>query len=308
MASIDYKLEGTVFDIQRFSLHDGPGIRTIVFLKGCPLSCPWCSNPESQKLKPEVLFNSDQCMECGKCYEVCKHNAIDNKLPKRVDRNNCIGCGECTNVCMASALTLKGEKMSIEQLINILKKDSITYRKSNGGITLSGGEPLVQCKFATELLKACKSQGWHTAIETTGYCEEEVINSVFPYVDLTLLDIKSIDDQTHKKYMGVSNEKILRNAKLIAELSQVIVRVPTIPSINATESDFAKIAEFARQLHHVDTVNILPYHVYGDNKYGLLGREYPMDSSIKPLEPEEVIPFKQIVEKTGLKCVVNGLD
>lgn len=162
MASINYKAEGIVTDIQRFSVHDGPGIRTIVFLKGCPLSCFWCCNPETQSKDPVILFQKDRCVRCGKCVSVCRQHAPSLALEGRIDRDKCIGCGECASVCPTGALVLKGDRMTVEQVVRILKKDSIIYRKSKGGITLSGGEALVQWKYAVELLKGCKAQGWHT--------------------------------------------------------------------------------------------------------------------------------------------------
>jgi len=306
MASIDYKAEGVVFNIQRFSIHDGPGIRTIVFLKGCPLSCLWCSNPESQSMTPVVMSQPELCIQCGKCARACKQDAISPATPGQIDRQKCIGCGECTSVCPTGALTLKGERMTVEQVVNILKKDTTTYRKSNGGITISGGEPLVQWKFTTELLKACKAQGWHTAMETTGFASEEVVETVFPWVDLTLLDIKAMDPENHKRVTGVSNEVIHRNAPRIAELSQVIVRVPTIPTVNAYEEEFEKISAFAKTLPGVDSLHVLPYHVYGENKYSLMGRDYPMGYEIKPLPREEAEKFKTVVEASGLNCMIGG--
>ena len=306
MASVNYKAEGIVFDIQRFSVHDGPGIRTIVFLKGCPLSCLWCSNPESQKLKPVVMYQQEQCISCGKCRQTCKVGAISSEKPGLVDRQKCVGCGECANICPTGALVLKGEKMTVEQVVQVLKKDTTTYRKSGGGITISGGEPLVQWQFATELLKACKAQGWHTAMETTGYGSEQAIEAVFPFVDMALLDIKSMDDQTHKMFTGVTTELIHTNANRIAQLTKVVIRVPTIPTVNAFEEEFLSIAGFVKTLPGVDTVHILPYHTYGENKYELLGAQYPMGYEIKPLEPEDAIRFQKIVEEQGLRCVVGG--
>ena len=306
MASVNYKAEGTVFDIQRFSIHDGPGIRTIVFLKGCPLSCLWCCNPESQKLAPVVMFQQSQCISCGKCLRACKVGAISLDTPGLIDRQKCVGCGECASVCPTGALVLKGDKMTVEQVVQILKKDATIYRKSGGGITLSGGEPMVQWEFATELLKACKSQGWHTAIETTGYGSEQAVESVFPFIDLALLDIKSMNSQTHKNVTGVTNELIHKNAVRIAQLTKTVIRVPTIPTINAFDEEFLRIAEFAKTLQGVDTVHVLPYHTLGENKYNLLGKEYSMGYEIKPLPPEEAAKFQQIVQNQGLRCVVGG--
>jgi pyruvate formate lyase activating enzyme len=306
MASVNYKAEGTVFDIQRFSVHDGPGIRTIVFLKGCPLSCLWCCNPESQKLAPVVMFQKEQCIGCGACAKACAQGAVRMDTDARIDHSKCIGCGECSGVCPTGALVLKGDRVTVEHLIQTLKKDAGTYRKSGGGITISGGEPLVQWQFATELLKACKAQGWNTAMETTGFGSEEAVESVFPYVDVVLLDIKSMDPKRHKEVTGVSPEVIHKNAARIAEITNVVVRVPTIPTVNAFDEEFDRIAEFAKTLRGVNTVHVLPYHTYGENKYGLLGDEYPMGYDIKPLPAEEAERFRQVVEKHGLRCVVGG--
>ena len=306
MASVNYKAEGIVFDIQRFNVHDGPGIRTVVFLKGCPLTCLWCSNPESQKLDPEIMHQQDQCISCGKCLHACKYGAVTQERLGTVDRNKCVGCGECANICPTGALVLKGESMTVEQVIQALKKDYVLYRKSGGGVTLSGGEPLVQWKFTTELLKACKAQGWHTAMETSAFCSEEAIESVFPFLDLTLLDIKSMDDHTHKAATGVTTEKILQNAVRIAQLSKVIIRVPVIPSINATEEDLQRICDFTKKLKDVDTIHLLPYHAYGENKYELLGLDYPMGMDFKPLDQEDLAGLRNFVENQGLKAQIGG--
>lgn len=306
MAFVNYKTEGIVFDIQRFSIHDGPGIRTIVFLKGCPLSCLWCCNPESQKLNPVVMFQKDKCISCGKCLRACKHGAISPENPGLVDRQKCVGCGECVSVCPTGAHVLKGERMTVEEVIRILKKDSVTYRRSGGGITISGGEPMVQWEFATELLKACKAQGWNTAMETTGHGSEKAVESVFPYVDLVLLDVKSTDSEIHKKVTGVTTEIIHRNAVRIAELSRVVIRVPTIPTVNAFSEEFVRISDFAKTLQGVDTIHVLPYHTYGENKYELLGKGYPMGYDIKPLPMEEAERFQKVVQDQGLRCVIGG--
>lgn len=306
MASINYKAEGIVSDIQRFSVHDGPGIRTIVFLKGCPLSCLWCSNPESQPKQPVVLFQRDKCIGCGKCELACRQSAASLQYDGRIDRSKCIGCGECASVCPTGALVLKGDRMTVEQVVHILKRDSIIYRKSKGGITLSGGEPLVQWEYASELLKACKAQGWHTAVETTGFGTEEAIESIFPYIDVALLDIKSMDSEKHRQVTGVSTEMIHRNARRIAELTHTVIRVPTIPTVNDTEADFRKICDFVKSLNGVDTIHILPYHRLGVSKYNLLNREYPMGHEILSMEPEETIQFQKIIEENGFRCVIGG--
>lgn len=305
MDSIDYSAKGIVFDIQRYSIHDGPGIRTIVFLKGCPLKCPWCSNPESQRLKPSVMFSEKDCIHCGKCLNACKYGALSKDNEKLIDRLKCIGCGECVNTCPTAALVLKGKTMTVEQVIKELKKDATTYRRSGGGITLSGGEPLVQSTFVLELLKACKSQGWHTAMETTGFGDKEDIENAFQYLDLALLDIKAFDREVHKKYTGVYNDLILENAEIIAKITKTVIRIPTIPAVNATIQEYNNICKFVKKLNNVDTVHLLAYHTYGENKYDLLGQEYLFKDE-RGLTPEEIETLKQVVESHELKCIIGG--
>lgn len=303
--SINYSATGLVFDIQRFSVHDGPGIRTIAFLKGCPLSCKWCCNPESQKLKPVITYQKMRCIHCGKCMKACKQGAISPDNKGLVNRDLCIGCGECANVCPTGALVLKGTKMTVQQVVMELKKDATSYRRSGGGITISGGEPLVQSDFTLELLKAAKEQGWHTAIETTAYADGKVIEKVLPYVDLALLDIKSMNPEVHKKFTGVSNEIILQNAVRVSEITQTVIRVPTIPGVNADEEDILAISRFAKTLHNIKTIHLLPYHTYGENKYELLGRDYLM-KDVMTLTPEKIQALKTVVEGQGLECIIGG--
>lgn len=305
MDTINYSLEGLIFDIQRFSIHDGPGIRTIVFLKGCPLSCKWCSNPESQSLKPVIMYQEMNCIHCGRCISACKKGAISISNKGFINRDICTACGECVNVCPASALTLKGKKMTVEQVIKELKKDATNYRRSGGGITLSGGEPLVQSDFSKELLKACRAQGWHTAIETTGYGSPENIEKVFPYIDLALMDIKNVNSDIHKQFTGISNEIILRNAARISEITKMVVRVPVIPKFNSSEESILEICKFVRNLKNIDTIHLLPYHTYGENKYKLLGRDYLMKES-RNLYSDEIENLKKIVESQGMICIIGG--
>lgn len=305
MDSINYSKTGIVFNIQRFSLHDGPGIRTIVFLKGCPLSCRWCSNPESQKREPVMMYNKEECLHCGKCKMVCKQGAIDPKNRFWIDRERCIGCGECANACPSGALVLKGKTMTVAQVMAELKKDASTYRRSEGGVTLSGGEPLVQYGFAAELLKACHAQGWNTAIETTGFATEKAVEEVIPHVDHVLMDVKNIRPDVHKKFTGVTNEVILKNAHRISEISGTVVRVPVIPGFNQSKEDILAIALFAKTMKGVGTIHLLPYHNLGSNKYELLGRDYLLEE-IKPLKPEDMEEYQTMIESQGLKCIIGG--
>lgn len=303
--TVNYDASGSVFNIQRFSLNDGPGIRTIVFLKGCPLHCKWCSNPESQRLKPVIMFNPDDCIHCGRCLEACKHGALSSSNPHFVDHEKCVGCGECAAVCPASALVLKGRIRVVQELIRELRKDASYFRRSEGGVTLSGGEPLLQHEFSAELLKACHAQGWTTAMETTGFANPEVIEEVIPHVDTVLLDIKSINPEQHEKFTGVRNDKILQNARRIAEISETIVRVPVVPTFNYSDEDIRSIIDFAKTMRGVRQIHLLPYHNLGENKYGLLGRGYELDE-IRPLRREALEPYKKMVEEAGFICKIGG--
>ncbi len=306
MQSIDYSKKGTVFDIQRFSINDGPGIRTIVFLKGCPLRCLWCSNPESQNPKPELMYRSIFCIHCGKCTEVCKHGAIGPMHEKFVDRSKCVACGDCVLACSTSALIMKGKRMTVEEVINEVKKDETYYWNSGGGITVSGGEALTQPKFVKELFKAARAQGWHTAIETEGYVSLEVIEDVVPFIDLVLLDIKHTNPEKHKKFTAVKNELILSNAKRIQEISETIVRVPVVKGFNDTVEEFTDIVNFVdNNMPNVKEIHVLPYHNYGESKYEMVGKVYELKGLETP--PCELIDkFREIVEETGRSCHVGG--
>ncbi len=305
MNKVDYEMEGVLFNIQRYSLHDGPGIRTIPFFKGCPLSCKWCSNPESQHPKPELIFKKSDCIRCGKCIEACKQQALSVSNAFFIDRERCIQCGECTQVCPTQALEVKGKRMTVADVMRELQKEENLYRRSGGGITLSGGEPLAQPAFARELLKACKEKGWHTAMETTGFTTPEVIADVFPYVDLALTDIKAINPAIHLANTGIENSQILENLLRISFLTKTIVRIPVIPGVNDNPEEIHNIAEFARLMSNVDTLHLLPYHSFGENKYGLLGRIYPMGEADSIAESKMEL-LKREVESSGFHCHIGG--
>lgn len=305
MNKVEYETEGVIFNIQRYSLHDGPGIRTIPFFKGCPLSCKWCSNPESQRPQPELIFKKSDCIRCEKCIEVCPQQALSTTNAWFIDRDRCIQCGKCTDVCPTHALEMKGKRMSVTAVMRELEKEENLYRRSGGGITLSGGEPLAQPEFARELLKACKAKGWHTAIETTGFTTKAVIDEVFPYVDLALTDIKAIDPDVHQRNTGVNNSVILENLLRISFLTKVVVRIPVIPGVNDNPQEIHNIAEFARLMQNVDTIHLLPYHSFGENKYNLLGRQYPMGDA-KSIAEEKMATLKATVESLGFNCHIGG--
>ncbi|MCW2307648.1 glycyl-radical enzyme activating protein [Rhodobium gokarnense] len=305
MDGIDYDTEGTVFDIQRYSIHDGPGVRTIVFLKGCPLRCRWCSNPESQNPEPELFYRASSCIHCGQCVPVCPTKALSRENPGFVDRDKCVKCGTCTKVCPTDALTMTGKLMSVREVMIELRKDATQYRRSGGGVTLSGGEPLFQHVFARELLKACHEQGWNTAIETTGYTTRDVVRDVMPYVDHALIDLKAIDPKVHQANTGVDNRIILENALCIASLTHAVVRVPVVPGVNDNEEAVEAVGRFAKLMPGVDTVHLLPYHTYGENKYALLDRPYPM-GDVANMKPDDVSHLVKVVEGMGLNCEIGG--
>lgn len=298
--------KGKIFNIQRFSVNDGIGIRTIVFLKGCPLRCKWCSNPESQEVFNQLIYNEKNCIGCGRCIKKCTKNAIYYKDDKcKIDWDKCDSCGECTDECFGKALEIEGKEMTVEEVIDEIKKDYSHFLRSNGGLTISGGEPLMQGSFTKNLLLEAKKSGINTAIETTAYAKEEEVREILPLVDMFLLDIKSMDDEKHIKFTGVSNKIIIENARLIAEEGrEVIIRVPIIPSFNDDKKSIREIARFVRELEVVDMINLLPYHKLGVNKYTSLGRQYELEN-LELLSEEKIESLKEEVLKEGLLCKIS---
>jgi pyruvate formate lyase activating enzyme len=292
-----------VFNIQHYSLHDGPGIRTTVFLKGCPLRCNWCSNPESQKNKREFFYNSSKCIgkkECINCYNTCNYNAIsfDNDDRAIINREKCINCLKCAYSCNSKAISVQGELKTIDEILDVIEKDSYFYSRSEGGITLSGGEPLLYKEFTIDLLKEAKRRRINTAIETCGYSEYSILKECAKYLDTIIFDIKSLNDKKHKIFTGVSNYKILNNFnKLCEDFKSLnkIVRTPVIPGFNDSEEDIKAIVEFLNERENIK-YELLPYHKLGLNKYKYLGRKYLMDTS--ELNEDK---FKLLKELSSLK-------
>lgn len=270
-----------VFDIQKYSIHDGPGIRTLVFLKGCPLDCQWCCNPESQKTCEEILFKENLCMQCGRCKDVCPYDAIDlTSHLNRIDRKRCKSCGLCADICNMKALSKVGRWMSTEQVMEEILRDKKYYMKSGGGVTLSGGEPLIWGSFCVSLLKKCYDMNIHTAVETTGYVAENTLEKVSEYVDLFLYDIKSMDEKRHKEFTGVSNKKIIANIKKLRNWDKkVIMRIPLIPGKNFCGKELERMLELASDIG-INEINLMPYHDLGSVKYKGLGRKYGMEGTI----------------------------
>ena len=264
---------GNIFDIQRFSVHDGPGIRTIVFFKGCPLRCIWCHNPESQKVKPNVALYSDKCRSCGECLGKCEHSAhlISGEGIHTVDRSKCIECGECISSCPFGALEIFGREADSAEIMEEVMKDLTFYKNSHGGVTFSGGEPLMQGEFLTELLTLSKERGLHTAIETSGYAAPEAFTRLITAVDYVMMDLKLADDGAHRRYTGVSNKPILENLAILRKSGKpFLLRTPLIPGITDTEENLTALAAIVGS----DPWEKLPYHSAARDKHERLGLPY----------------------------------
>lgn len=268
--------KGLVFNIQRYSIHDGPGIRTTVFLKGCNLRCFWCHNPESFIKKKELLLFHDKCIHCGQCYLVCTKKAFEIIDDKRVfHRDLCDACGKCSDACCAGALSISGEYRDSEQVFNEVIKDIDFYNVSGGGLTISGGEPLLQTDFVKELLEKCSAYGIHTAIETSMYADYTDITKILPYTQLVLSDIKAMDDEKHKKVTGVSNKKILDNIKAVSqEKVDMIIRIPVIPDTSDSEENILSTMRFVKDFPNLLHVELINFHKMAQKKYKSLGIEY----------------------------------
>ena len=277
-------MKGKISDIKRFAVHDGDGIRTTVFLKGCSLECVWCHNPEGIDFKPQLAYYENKCIHCGECVSACPtgaHKIIDNK--HTFDRENCVACGQCVKTCLGEALTYYGSGVSVEELLPLLLEDKDFYDTSGGGVTLSGGECLCQADFCAELLQALKEHGVHTAVDTCGMVSREAFNKVIPYTDIFLYDIKAIDEDVHIKCTGYSNELILENIQYLDSLGKAIeVRIPYVPAYN--DNQMEKIAEFLKSLKSVKKVKVLPYHNYAGSKYQALDMENTLPKNLPTKE------------------------
>lgn len=302
--------KGFIYSIQRYSIHDGPGVRTNVFFKGCQLHCPWCANPESQKVEREISFISHKCTDCGMCLKKCPKGAIDLARTPRVDRAVCDLCGQCVKYCPVDCYKIFGEEITAEELLQEVLKDQAFYHNSGGGVTVSGGEPTLQLEFLLHFLKLCKESGVNTAMESHAYGEEEAFRALIPLVDHFLPDVKHMDSELHEKVIGVPNGPILRNIRmLVKEGCRVSVRVPFIPGFNDSEKNMRELGAFAKELlaaGDMAMVHLLPYHSLGKSKYESLDRGYSMDGT-KPPENETMEEWKEFLEKEfGLPVTIGG--
>ncbi len=296
-----------VLSITRMTIHNGPGVRTLILFKGCPLHCLWCSTPESQKSEPEIAIYPGKCIHCDQCFPACPLNAINlTDETISINRSLCNNCGKCAQACYAEAIKILGQPMTIEELLTEAKKDIVIYRHSGGGVTISGGEPLLDIGFTEKLLRALKEEGFNTGVDTCGHVPWASIEQVLPYVDFFLWDIKHMNPEKHRKLTGVSNELILSNARAVSERSvPLYIRLPVIPGYNDSEENIRATCEFALGLSSVVEFHLLPLHHLGKARYDSLNRPYPIADI--PLIPDSVLQdTKRLVESYGLQCTIQA--
>jgi len=297
--------KATIFDIQRYSVHDGPGIRTLVFFKGCPLRCTWCQNPESLDREPEIAFFAGKCIGCGECAKVCPRGAIVYEENRRIVRSLCDRCGKCAEVCYAEALTVIGKKYDVRSLLEAVEKDRPFYQQSGGGVTVSGGEPTLQFEFLLDFLRAAKEAGLHTVIETCGAFAWSKFKKLLPHLDLVYFDLKVIDPDEHKRLTGASNRRILANAKKLVEAgSNVVFRIPLVPAMTATEENLSDLIEALRTLGQKH-IHLLPYHKMGESKLGRINSTLrPLH--VEPLSDGQLEDIKARFDKAGISVSIGG--
>jgi pyruvate formate lyase activating enzyme len=297
---------GLIFDVKRYAIHDGPGIRTTVFFKRCPLHCWWCHNPEGQNPKPELLYRKSRCTGCGECTRHCLQQAITLQANHiSINRKKCTTCGSCAQACPSDALSIVGRKTGVSELLEEIEKDRVFHEESEGGVTFSGGEPLMQHEFLNELLTDCRDRGIHTTVDTCGYASTETIRRVSGKADLFLYDLKTMDARKHAKFTGASNLKILRNLTELAQHNSIVISFPIIPGINDDDKNVTETAKLASSLPNIVQVNLLPYHRAGIDKYKSLGKPYRLNR-IQPPTVQKIKAIKKKMESHGLKVGIGG--
>ena len=326
-AYIGIMLTGMIFDIKKYSINDGPGIRTTVFLKGCPLDCWWCHNPESKSLRPELMYRANRCTLCAECVPTCPLNAIEIhphtwplSLRERgspqhggggegafatTDRTKCDNCGLCAEVCYNGARELLGREMTVAQVMKDIERDVPFFDQSKGGVTFSGGEPLMQRRFLAEILRACREHDIHTVLDTSGYATWEALDSIRGDVNLFLYDLKMMDNERHLQYTGVSNELILDNLRRLNEAgADCLVRIPLIPGVNDDEENLRQSGKFLSALNRLPDVELMGYHEIARGKYAALGMEYRLAETKTP-SAESMQHAARMLEGFGLKVKVS---
>lgn len=301
-------ITGIIFNIQKYSIHDGPGIRTTVFFKGCPLRCPWCHNPEGQSPKPELALWSSRCLkECQECLVVCDRMALSKRDSLlSLDKDKCDLCGKCAEVCPSRAIEIAGRKLSVEEVMEEVEKDLMFHDESGGGVTFSGGEPLMQPEFLCALLEESKKNGIHTTVDTCGFVPPDVLDKIYDKVDLFLYDLKIMDDEKHRQFTGGSNKIVLENLKRLDEKGkEVIVRIPIIPGVNDDEKNIEETLDFLRSLKNIRRISLLPYHDLGKEKYKRFTLPYKI-GSIQPPSREVMEKIKKKFESSGYQVTIGG--
>ncbi|MFC1931275.1 glycyl-radical enzyme activating protein [Chloroflexota bacterium] len=301
--------KGVIFSLERYAIYDGPGIRSIVFLKGCPLNCLWCQNPEGKETRPQLMFFSDKCTGCARCASVCPNEAVNMVEGKSsVNRDKCQQCFKCVEVCPNEARQITGRIVGCEEIMAEVMKDKAFYRRSGGGITLSGGDPLMQPDFAAEILRQCKEKDIHTTVETSGFADYNDFINVLKYTDFLYCDIKHMNSKEHKAGVGVGNEIILDNLKKISRNvtlndMSLVVRVPVVPGYNDSKRNIFDTVAFARELKKVHKIELLPYNKLGVLKYERLGKKYMLPDIDIPAQ-ESLNELKEMVEACNIECEV----
>lgn len=299
--------EGIVYNIQRFSIHDGPGIRTTVFLKGCPLDCFWCSNPESQQRDPQLMLREVKCSRCGECAKVCPLQNIsfsDDRQIRSMSWESCQSCFQCVDACIYQALTVMGETKSVEEVMTIVESDRVFYKNSGGGVTFSGGEPLMQADYLKELMISAKEKGFHVTLDTTGLAPSAAFDKVRDFIDLVLFDIKHLNDREHRRYTGVSNKVVLENLGIISADTETWIRIPLINGINDDEAHIKDIADLAHDLG-IKKISLLPYHEGGISKRQQIGMKKSKYEGRAPTD-DHVKFLSSIIVSKGLEAGVGS--
>ncbi len=296
-------MTGTIFELKRFAVHDGPGIRTTLFVKGCPLHCPWCQNPEGMRREIRLWHKPAECLLCGSCVAACEHGALSLSDRVHIDRSRCVRCGSCISACPVGALSLDGREISVDEVVEELLGDSVFFEQS-GGVTISGGEVFAQWEFSLEVLRRCKAAGADTAIESCMYVEPDVLERFLPVVDHFLMDIKYFDADEHRRVLGVDNARVKDNyRRLVRAGADVLARTPLIPGYTATEANVRAIARWLAQVNPNARYELLNFNPLCRSKYAALERDYPVEG--QPLSPDEMERFYEILRQEGVREIVR---